>query len=312
MEKRFTYISEFAGAGGACLGLKAAGGDARLMVEFDPYDKSQNAYQNLVENFPEVHEKGRILNRDICTVSGEEMLELSGLKKYECTVLQSSAPCQGFSGANTKRDVFDVRNDLFFETIKHIDVIRPELVILENVAGMVRGAMVSKYLQIINAVKALGYRTKTFVLDSRYYDCPQSRPRTWILCVREDVFGEITAPVPSKKVLALRDVFPNLDGFQQAQFDKKYFPNSYVVPTITKTAGFKLYENGEPRNPTIEELRILSTFPKNYRFVGGVSKVHERVGNAVLPRQLEILMNHLWETLDLPTKRSLHTDAEAA
>ena len=310
MENKFTYITAFSGCGGSALGLKQAGGEGLLAIEWDPSDKSQNAYQHLVKNFPEMHEQGRILNEDICTISGERIMEITGLKKYSLGLYQSSAPCQGFSSCNTKRDANDLRNDLFYESIKHVDVLRPAVAVFENVAGMTRGKMRGKFHQIVKALEGLGYTVGTWVLNSSDYGAPQTRPRTWILAVREGL-GDPSVPAFVKRPVSLSDALPNLDGHMQGQFSKSWIPGTQPVSTITKTAGFKVIENGVPRKPTIEELRIMCTFPDDYQFVGSESKIHMRLGNSVLPLQMRVLAEHLYETILMQNEPLLQKAEEA-
>ena len=297
MENKFTYITAFSGCGGSAIGLKQAGGKGLLAIEFDPCDlKDQNAYQHLVKNFPEMHKQGRLLNEDICTISGERIMEITGLKPFELSVYQSSAPCQGFSSANTKRDANDLRNDLFYESIKHVDVLRPSLAIFENVAGMTRGKMRGKFHQIVTALANLGYNVGAWVLNASDYGAPQTRPRTWIIAVRAGL-GNPSVPPYAKKPVSLTDALPSVEGHMQGQFLKSWIPGIKPVSTITKSAGFKLIENGTPRKPTVEELRILCTFPDDYQFVGCESKIHMRLGNSVLPLQMRVIAEYLYETI---------------
>ena len=308
--KKFTFINSFAGCGGLELGLQQAGGECLLAIEWDPNDNSQNAYQHLVKNFPNMHKQGRILNEDICTISGERIMEVTGLEKFELGIYQSSAPCQGFSASNTKRDANDLRNDLFYESIKHVDVLRPSVALFENVAGMVRGKMRGKFHKIVKALEGLGYNVGTWVLNASDYGAPQTRPRTWIVAVR-DGLGDPSVPDFHNKIVSLSDVMPYLDGHMQGQFSKNWIPGTKPISTITKSAGFKLIENGVPRKPTIDELRILCTFPEDYEFVGPESKVHMRLGNSVLPLQARVLGEHIYETILKPNEPLLKKAEEA-
>jgi site-specific DNA-cytosine methylase len=305
-KSKFTYIAEFAGAGGACIGLQQAGGEARLQIEWDPYDKSQNAYEHLKLNFPEVQAKGRILNKDIWTVTGEDQLRIAGLEPGAIDCLQSSAPCQGWSSANTSKKADDARNDLFLHSIETLKVTQPKLVIFENVKGLVTTQSLRfKYYQIKTELENAGYNVKTWVLDSKDYGIPQSRVRSWVIGVRKDIGIEPSVPAITDIIVGIKDVLPHLQGHQRGQFEKNILPASAPVSTITKTAGFKVIENDELRYPTIEELRILSTFPAEYKFVNdSFNKCHERVGNSVLPEMMRILMDHLYETVLLPWRQS--------
>lgn len=313
--KKFTYITEFAGAGGACLGLRDAGGECKLMIEFDPYDRNQNAYKHLVLNFPETYKDSRIVNCDITTLSGVSQLRLACIKPGEIDVVQSSSPCQGFSMSNTSKIDNDPRNDLFFHTIENLKITQPKIFIGENVPGLVNSIKSkSKYLQIKKRLVKAGYRVGTWILDSKYYSCPQSRPRVWIIGIRNDIGIEPSVPDYHNSYVAMREVLPHLDGHIRGQFEKDVIGSNFPVSTITKSQGFKVIENGESRYPTVEELRILSTFPDDYKFVEKLDdaedlfrNTHKRLGNSVLPKMMKVLMDHLYNTVLEPYRKSLES-----
>jgi DNA (cytosine-5)-methyltransferase 1 len=310
---KFTYVAEFAGAGGTCLGAKAAGGECRLQIEWDPYDSKQNAFKNLVRNFPEVAKKNRIINYDITSFNGRHQLRLAGLKPGELDILTSSAPCQGWSSSNTKKQKDDHRNDLFLNSIKNIRITQPKIVLFENVKGLTTNkALRFKYYQIVSELQNAGYKVKTWVLDSKDYGIPQSRVRSWVIGIRKDLGIEPSVPDFSDKQIGLGDVLPHLQGHIRGQFDKDIIPANVPVSCITKTAGFKVIEDGIPRYPTIEELRVLSSFPEDYDFGdSSFNQVHNRVGNSVLPKMAEILMDHLYETVLKQNEPLLQKAAEA-
>ena len=94
-KKAFNYITFFAGGGGSSCAYKLAGGDVRYMNEFQ-----QIHVDTYLANFPNtVHEC-----KDIKQVTGADIMELTGLKKYELDLLDGSPPCPPFSVAGTKRE----------------------------------------------------------------------------------------------------------------------------------------------------------------------------------------------------------------
>jgi DNA (cytosine-5)-methyltransferase 1 len=295
---RFTYITVFSGCGGSALGLKQAGGKGLFALDFDPLSKTQNAYDHLVLNFPEIHDKGCILNEDIQSVSGERILELVGIRPRELDLYQSSAPCQGFSASNTARNAKDFRNDLFFESIKQVKVIQPAIALFENVAGMTMGKMRGKFVQIVGALRDCGYKVGAWSLNASDYGAPQTRPRTWIIGIRDDIGFEPSVPAPIGYVVGVKDVLPHIVATQQGQFNKTVFPANNPCCTITKTEGMKVIDNTNSiRKPTIEELRVLSTFPSDFKFTGTHSQIHARLGNSVLPLMIKRLAIHLYNSV---------------
>ena len=92
--KRFSYISFFAGGGGSSAGYKLAGGDARFVNEFQ-----QVAVNTYLENWPGTpHICG-----DIKNVTGQQIMDMTGLKVGELDILDGSPPCPPFSMSGTKK-----------------------------------------------------------------------------------------------------------------------------------------------------------------------------------------------------------------
>jgi len=106
-----TVISTFAGCGGSSLGYKWAGYKELLAIEWE-----DNAVQTFKLNFPEIP----VWQRDICSVTGKEILDFCNIKRGELDLFDGSPPCQGFSTAG-KRQVKDSRNDLFKEYVRLVN-----------------------------------------------------------------------------------------------------------------------------------------------------------------------------------------------
>ena len=75
--KLFDYISFFAGGGGSSAGYKRAGGDCRFVNEFQ-----QVAVDTYLENYGTPHICG-----DIKSVTGQQIMEMTGLKKVNLIFL---------------------------------------------------------------------------------------------------------------------------------------------------------------------------------------------------------------------------------
>ena len=186
MSGKPTVISTFAGCGGSSLGYKWAGFKELLAVEWD-----DNAVETFKLNFPDVP----VWKRDIHKVTGKEILEFTGLKPGELDVLDGSPPCQGFSTAG-KRNVNDDRNDLSYEYIRLINELQPKVFVMENVSGMVKGPMKGRFKEIMRALKDTGYNVKCKLMNTMYYEVPQSRQRLIWIGVKD---GEPAYPEPKNK-----------------------------------------------------------------------------------------------------------------
>lgn len=176
-----TVISTFSGCGGSSLGYKLAGCDVRLAVEWE-----ENAVQTYRHNFP----RTTVFHGDIATLSVERALELAGIAAGELDIFDGSPPCQGFSTAAGKRDAGDERNKLFLEYARLLRGLRPRGFIMENVRGMVTGAMRPIFEDVMRTLRGCGYVCAARVLNAKWYGVPQARERVIIVGVRADLAGD--------------------------------------------------------------------------------------------------------------------------
>ena len=120
-------IDVYAGGGGLTVGLKRAGFEVVAAIEIE-----EHAYTTYLANHPEVH----ALKQDVTTVSGKDLLELTGEKMID--LLAGCPPCQGFTSLTAKYRRDDPRNMLIFEMARLAREIRPRAIMMENVAGLAK------------------------------------------------------------------------------------------------------------------------------------------------------------------------------
>lgn len=114
-----TAISLFSGAGGDTLGMIHAGVNVIGFIEID-----ELACQTHMVNFPECHQIGK----DIKEVQDKILQEFQG----KVDIIFAGFPCQGFSRAG-KKNPKDARNFLFEEFVRVVKIIKPSIIIGENV-----------------------------------------------------------------------------------------------------------------------------------------------------------------------------------
>lgn len=308
-----TVISLFAGCGGSSLGYQMAGFKELLAVEWD-----KNAVETFQLNFPKVP----VWQKDICAVTGKEILKFCKIKKGELSVLDGSPPCQGFSTAG-KRIVSDARNDLFKEYSRLLRDLKPKVFVMENVSGMVKGTMKGKFLEILAELKSCGYNVKVKLMNAMWYEVPQSRERLIFIGTRNDLKIEPTYPFPFKSFISFKEATKGMQNqkvpelspcfkniipkMKQGQCVADYLPGKHfqteriylnkVCPTITKVIGGigfgSLIHPFENRVLSINELKRVSTFPDNFKFIGKYQEQKARIGNAVMPK----MMYHIAKTI---------------
>ena len=283
MSHRPSVISLFCGAGGSTLGYRLAGFNELLGI-----DINLTACKTFQCNFP----RTPIWNVDINLVEIDEILDATGLEIGQLDVLDSSPPCQGFSICGT-RDVKDKRNDLSLETIRFIEGLRPKVFLIENVTGLMKG----KFNQIFTRLRSTGYKLKWKSINAIYYNVPQSRQRLIFLGVREDLPTEPTFPKPNLKVQRLKDVLPDVDFHSRGQFDKMIKHPELLPYTITKTPSMFFVQDGVQRKPTIDELKILSSFPEDFTFTGSYNQIWNQIGNCVPPLMMKEMSKTIREDI---------------
>lgn len=289
---KLVFASLFAGCGGSSLGYWMARFEELLAVEWD-----QNARSTFNKNFPGIP----ALNLDISKLSGEELLQILGLRRGELDLLDASPPCQDFSSANTARNADTVRNNLYFKTLDLIGYVMPKVFVIENVEGMKKGKMKKVYNQIVAKLATMDYYIETKVVFAEEHGVPQERRRLIMIGVRKDIhnrFGMVNLfPEPdldNVPNMALNKVLPHLIAFSSGQFDDKIILADRPVCTITKTPSLWVYEkDGIRRKPTTWELKVLSTFPEEFEFTGSPNQHWARIGNAVPPNITKAIGLHI-------------------
>lgn len=100
-------------------------------------------------------------------------------------ILCAGFPCQPFSIAGKQHGFNDAqKGNLFYSILNIVDHKQPEVLILENVKNLVSIHGGNTFHTIMHELTQRGYNVSHKVLDSRYYNCPQSRQRIFIVCSR--------------------------------------------------------------------------------------------------------------------------------
>lgn len=172
-------VSFFAGCGGLCYGVKAAGFE---IVATNELVEDYKAIYQL--NFPNVN----FLPNDVQEITKSDIEKI--LKKDKIIDLMvGGPPCQGFSLAG-KRDINDKRNTLFEYYLKIAEQIQPKVILIENVRLLTsmkdpNGSLVSK--RILDTFEKMGYKSNFYNVNAKDYGVPQHRERVIFIAVRKDL-----------------------------------------------------------------------------------------------------------------------------
>jgi DNA (cytosine-5)-methyltransferase 1 len=104
-------------------------------------------------------------------------------------ILCAGFPCQPFSIAGKKEGFDDkIKGNLFFSILKIIDLKNPNTIILENVKNLLTINNGDTFKTIKSELDKRGYLISHKILDSKYYNSPQSRHRLFIIGNKQTQF----------------------------------------------------------------------------------------------------------------------------
>jgi len=194
-------ISIFSGAGGDTLGLINSNVNVVGFVEFD-----EDAIKTHLENFKD----STLIGKDIRKIKNND------IKKYKdnIDIIFGGFPCQSFSRGG-KKDPNDERGQLYKEFVRFINIIKPKLILGENVKGLLTrknndgGLFID---DILNDFKNIGYKLKHKLIKCKKFGVPQKRSRLFIIGINNEYMKQnnicidITIPDGNNKNSTLRDI----------------------------------------------------------------------------------------------------------
>lgn len=289
-------FSCFACGGGSTMGYKLAGCEVLGCVEIDP--KMNEVYRlnhNPKYNFlMDIREFNKLPNEQI----PEELFNLD--------ILDGSPPCTTFSMAGEREESWGKKkkfregqaeqtlDDLSFVFIETVAKLKPKVVIMENVEGLIRGEAWSYVQRIYKQFNDIGYQVKHWLLKGEYMGVPQTRHRVFFIATRngydpEDLdmsfnyepitYGEIREGVgrilrPNSKYYHLLSLAIDSDkriadvrerlGEKGSGFTDMFARAGDVLPTIKASESIYVPET----KGMISEQDIIhsQTFPEDYDF----------------------------------------------
>lgn len=274
--------SFFSGVGGFELAFERNGFTVSFYCENDPFCRSV-----LRRHWPDVANASDIRDVDPANIP-------------PARVWTAGFPCQDLSVAKAPHGRAGFRGNqssLFFVFHELIAAHRPEVVVLENVTGLLNSHKGEDFQLLLEGLTDLGYAVAWRVLNARYFGVPQSRPRVFIVAWYGD---------PAR---AVRSLFED-ELAEQPRNEREAFMRPYrceitgaVVPEISYcisatsarhtgldwARSYIVYSN-RVRRPTPLETERLQGFPDHWTLPGddyaipinGVDTERYRaVGNAV-------------------------------
>ena len=163
--KLMRVCSFFAGIGGFDLGFQRASGVPVFHCEINPFCLSV-----LRRHWPKVP-------------TSEDVRLVKSIDIPEAEIWCGGFPCQDVSVARGwlgREGLSGQNSGLFYPFIRLIQERVPEVVVLENVSGLLNSHGGRDFASIIEKFDSLGYGVAWRVLNTRYFGAPQSRPRVYV------------------------------------------------------------------------------------------------------------------------------------
>lgn len=174
-------ISLFSGGGGDTLGMIMAGIEVVGYVEND-----KDSIATHEHNFKNT----KLIGKDIKKIKNEEFEKY----KNNIDIIFGGFPCQSFSHGG-KKNPTDSRGFLYQEFIRVVNIIKPKIIIGENVKGLLTRKNTEGNLFIDNIIEefeSIGYTMKIHLFNMKDYGLPQDRKRILIYGVRNNLKYSIT------------------------------------------------------------------------------------------------------------------------
>lgn len=265
-KKYLTHIDCFSGPGGIETGFKAAGIETLLAIEL---------VESCVETYNANHPNVPVINKDIRSVSNEEVKAIIGDREVD--VLTSGMPCETFSTAGaTSRSHYDHRQYLYREAIRIAKAVNARVILFENVPGIQTKTVAKGQSRLIideirDDLEKAGYvyHTST-VLNAEDFGVPQSRERFFVLASREDI--SLGIPVSNRnEFVTVEEAFIDLpedpsetiNSVKRKQKTEKYLKQD----TYKKTESFysKLMKDDEFWKMGSREVNLTYHFAPEHR-----------------------------------------------
>ena len=306
--KDLTFAEMFSGVGGFRLGLERSGWQCVWANDSDKY--ANQVY------------KKKFGNEEL--VEGD-VREIRAKAIPDHQLLTAGFPCQAFSVAGKRKATAEARGTLFTHIARVAARKRPQLLLLENVKGLLSSESGRTFAVILRTLGNLGYLLEWQVLNSKFFGVPQNRERVFlvghlggkgsrqIFPLKQDGGA---ATLPSGKPL-------QISGAITRRYHKQGNADTYVVGvTLANTSRYKQGVNRTPlkqddssfalgssgdqgvmqnmriRRLTPTECERLQGFPDGWTKGVSDTQRYKLLGNAVTVNVIQFLGYKLEECLN--------------
>jgi DNA (cytosine-5)-methyltransferase 1 len=286
-------IDLFAGCGGLSLGLTRAGFSVDAAVEIDT---------EACATFAALHRDATVFDGDLATMDVRRF-------RGEIRLVAAGVPCQPFSSGGKRLAAADAR-DGFPQLLRAVREIRPEAVLVENVAGLARGSRSRYFASIVHALEDCGFTVTWKLLNAADFGVPQKRIRLFLVGLRGRTFhfpepthgsGRARRWVPAGSVVSVDTVIgdpnPSIVTFARnpdlrpSPYDGHVFNGGGRPIDLTKPSHTILASAGGNKTHWIDTLEVVPKY--HARLVAGQPSLEGDVPGA---RRLTVAESALLQT----------------
>lgn len=159
----------FCGAGLSSSGARAGGATMAGAIDLDPI-----ATLTYSHNFP----GAEVINARLEDIQPGKLRDKIG----DIDLLLASPECTNHTCAKGSSPRSEASRATAMHVLKYAKTFKPRFVVMENVVHM---RPWSRYPELIDKLKGLGYNLRVEVLDASKFGVPQKRRRLFIICDRE-------------------------------------------------------------------------------------------------------------------------------
>lgn len=249
------------------IGVRAAGFEILASLERD-----KHCCSTLRENIKRENHNTLVLENDIRDIDPEVVLDMIGIEPGSLDLLFGGPPCQAFSQIGKQASLSDERGLLLFEMTRFAKVLKPKIVFIEQVKGLIsakdhEGRSGGVLEMLITELQSIGYSPKWKLLNSADYGVAQQRKRVFIvatLATNTFTFPTATHQSITKGGLELFELKP-------------YVGVGEVLKGIARPAK----KHGSPRLPS----HIDVTPPRDRERINGVPEGGHLAAQTHLPKE---------------------------
>lgn len=249
-------LSFFAGCGGLCYGIRAAG--FKIVGTSEIHEGFRRIYSlNFPDTIQLTNDVRQFLDKDC-----ESVLE----REKNIDLMIGGPPCQGFS-LTGKRDTRDARNTLFSDYLRIAKTITPQVILMENVKLLTsmkdtNGHLVTE--RILSEFSKIGYDSDFFCVNAKNYGVPQHRERVIFIATNKKSKKKPSIPLPEfgeqadlfgliKPFFTFGDAVSDLEFIESSEKSKSdklheavSHPEHVIEWLVDVPEGSSAHENSDP------------------------------------------------------------------